>query len=115
MVSIILEQTTLIPKIENAYETFDKDPQKNVASCRVRMTGLIKNWQRFESKRHQIFASKDIQSLMNEQPYFTDKIFDKVDENRLKNLTLFQIYLDSHSSSADNAHKQSSQNIETES
>ena len=43
MASIILEKTTLIPKIENAYETLDKDPQKNVASCRVGMTCLIKN------------------------------------------------------------------------
>ena len=64
MTSIILEQTTLIPKIKNAYEAFHKDPQKSVAFCRVRMTGLIKNWQRFESNHHQIFASKVLESLI---------------------------------------------------
>ena len=68
MASIILEQTTLIPKIKNAYEAFDKDPDKNVASCRVRMTGLIKNWERFEGNHHQIFASKELESLTKEQP-----------------------------------------------
>ena len=111
MASIILEQNTLIPKIKNAYEAFDKDPQKSVASCRVRMTGLIKNWQRFESNHHQIFASKDLDSLMKEQPYFTDKVFDQLDEQHLVNLTLFQTYLDSHTSSEDRDREQTQSNI----
>ena len=111
MASIILEQTSLIPKIRGAYEAFDKDPQKSVASCRVRMTGLIENWQRFESNHHQIFASKDLEALMKDQPYFSDKVFDQVDEQHLVNLTLFQTYLDSHTSSEDRAREQTSNNI----
>ena len=74
----VLEQTSLIPKIKNAYEMFVRGPQKSVAFCRVRMTAFIKNWQRFESNHHQIFAAKDLDTLMTTHSYFLDKIYDEV-------------------------------------
>ena len=109
MANTILEQTTLIPKIKKAFETFNNDPEKSVASCRVRMTWLIKNWQRFESNHHQIFADKDIETLMSTHSYFLDKTYDEVDEQHLVNLSLFQTYLDSHAHSDD--HTQNPQTI----
>ena len=96
MANTILEQTSLIPKIKKAFEIFDKDPNKSLASCRVRMTALIKNWQGFESNHHQIFNAKDLDNLMSTHSYFLDKVYDQVDEQHLVNLNLFQTYLDSH-------------------
>ena len=111
MASIILEQTTFMSKIQSAYDAFDKDPKKSVASCRVRLTGLIKNCQRFEGGHHQIFASKEIEWLLKEQLYLTQKIFDQVDEQHLVNLTLFQAYLDSHTSSENHERERTPNNI----
>ena len=101
----------LIQKITKAYEAFDKNPDKNVASCRVRMDGLIKNWERFEGNHHQIFASKDLDTLMKDQPYFKDNIFDKLDEQHLVNPTLFQTYLHTNPSSEDHARDRNPNNI----
>ena len=105
----ILKHTSRVQKIKNAYEMFQKDPQKSVASCRVRMTGLIKNWQRFESIHYQIFAANDLHTLMTTHSYFLDIIYDEVDEQHLVNLSLFQASSDRHPPSTDHTQDHNSQ------
>ena len=68
----------------------------SVASCKIRMQGLMNNWKTFERNHHELFAQSNVTELLKDQPYFTSKIFDNLYEKYLEELSCFQEYLDSH-------------------
>ena len=97
MTSIILQQVKLISRIKNAYSKFESESDNVcVSSCRVRMETLKNNWVKFETQDALLYDHPDYSKLAAEQPYFKDGLFDDTESVYLKNLGLFQLYLDSH-------------------
>ena len=97
MTSIILQQVKLITRIKNAYVHFEEEGDNmSVSSCKVRMETLKNNWIKFESQDALLYDHPDYDSLVSEEPYFKNSLFDSTESLYLKNLGNFQRYLDSH-------------------
>ena len=97
MSSIILEQISLINRINNACNVFDKEKENmDVSSCKVRKTALESIWVKFESNHYSLFNHVDYPDLVKTQPYFKDNIFDSIEQTYLTLLGQVQSFIDSH-------------------
>ena len=51
----------------------------SMSSCKVRMETLKNNWVKFESQDALLYDHPDYDSLVSEQPYFKDSLFDSTE------------------------------------
>ena len=76
MSSIILEQVSLLNRIQNSYKVFENEKGNlDVSSCKIRKKSLETIWVKFESNHYSLFNHAEYPNLIKTQPYFLDSLF----------------------------------------
>ena len=63
MSNLFLEQDILANRILKAFDRFNADPGKSLASCKVRMETLNKNFQKFETNHMKMLSHPEYPSI----------------------------------------------------